>query len=162
LAQRRQDLVRFLLGLRQLLRTSLACAVVTLPAPLIRSIQGGATLLRRLEHFSDAIIELQSFASRPDLAAQFPRYAGLVNIRILPALTALVPPSARLSVLRGTSGKEDLAFRLKRRRFVVETLHLDVDGGVNERRTPKPSEKAAAEPVGKPGLKSDKPGLYDF
>lgn len=161
-----EDLVRFLLSLRHLLRNSFACAVMTIPSVLLRTAQGGPALVRRIEHYADAVVELQSFVSRPDLAALFPRYAGLINIRSLPALNTLVPPSARLSVLKGASGKQDLAFRLKRRRFVVETLHLDVEGGVNERKTPKEEESKmkASDVLGpkKPTFKADKPELYDF
>jgi elongator complex protein 4 len=34
----------------------------------------------------------------------------------------------------------NLAFRLKRRRFVIETLHLDIDAGT-EKKEVKPSEE---------------------
>ena len=38
------------------------------------------------------------------------------------------------------AGENNLAFKLKRKRLVVETLHLGVEGGVGERRTePAPS-----------------------
>ena len=33
------------------------------------------------------------------------------------------------------AGDNNLAFKLRRRKLVVETLHLDVEGGVGERRT---------------------------
>jgi len=32
-------------------------------------------------------------------------------------------------------GENNLAFKIKRKRIAIETLHLDTDGGVNERRT---------------------------
>ena len=35
-----------------------------------------------------------------------------------------------------------MAFKCTRKRFVIETLHLDVDGGVAERRTTAPSALA--------------------
>ncbi len=58
----------------------------------------------------------------------------------------LVPGSDRSSTLRGLSasssssssggvGENNLAFKCTRRRLVFETFHLDVEGGVGERRT---------------------------
>ncbi|KDN45922.1 hypothetical protein K437DRAFT_256441 [Tilletiaria anomala UBC 951] len=35
-------------------------------------------------------------------------------------------------------GENNLAFKLKRKRIVIETLHLDIEGGVSERRTKPP------------------------
>ena len=65
----------------------------------------------------------------------------------------LVPASDRFSTLRGLAasssssvsasggiGENNLAFKVTRKRFVIETFHLDVEGGVGERRTtPAPS-----------------------
>lgn len=40
----------------------------------------------------------------------------------------------------GGIGENNLAFKVTRKRFVIETFHLDVEGGVGERRTtPAPS-----------------------
>jgi len=56
----------------------------------------------------------------------------------------LVPLSDRFSVLRGLStsssasgggGENNLAFKCTRKRLLFETLHLDVEGGLSERRT---------------------------
>lgn len=53
--------------------------------------------------------------------------------------TSYLPPSDKFSSLRGLSrsgtGENNLAFKCTRKRLVVETLHLDVEGGVGERRT---------------------------
>jgi len=74
----------------------------------------------------------------------FPTYHGLVSIHRAPSIHSLVPPSHKLSILRGLSssssqlsggGENNLGFRCTRKRFVIETLHLDVEGGVSERRT---------------------------
>lgn len=40
--------------------------------------------------------------------------------------------------MSGGGGENNLGFRCTRRRFVIETLHLDVEGGVSERRTAPP------------------------
>ena len=51
--------------------------------------------------------------------------------------STLYPPSDKLSTLRGltSSGENNLAFKCMRKRLAFETLHLDVEGGVGERRT---------------------------
>lgn len=48
-----------------------------------------------------------------------------------------MPASDKFSSLRGlsSSGENNLAFKCMRKRLVVETLHLDLEGGVSERRT---------------------------
>lgn len=60
-------------------------------------------------------------------------------------------PSDRFSTLRGLassasglggSGENNLAFKCTRKRLIFETLHLDLDGGVSERRTSAPSSAA--------------------
>lgn len=70
-------------------------------------------------------------------------YHGLFRVHKLPALNSLLPSSTKLSVL-SAGGSNDLAFRLRRKRFAIETFHLPPEGGVGERRTaPPPQEKAA-------------------
>jgi elongator complex protein 4 len=84
----------------------------------------------------------------------FPSQHGLVSIQTLPAPQTLMPPSDKFSELRGLStfsssatggGENNLAFKCTRKRFVLETLHLDVEGGVNERRTTAPVVPELAE-----------------
>jgi elongator complex protein 4 len=88
------------------------------------------------------------FAGSPPLQSIFPAYSGFLHIHRLPTPNSLLPPSAKLSVLRGlapgsnstSSGAggmdNNLGFKLKRRRgLVIETLHLEEGGGTNERRT---------------------------
>ena len=75
----------------------------------------------------------------------------------------LVPASERFSTLRGLSvpsaitathtsnsagvGENNIAFKCTRRRLVFETFHLDVEGGVGERRTtPAPSGFVTGKP----------------
>jgi len=68
----------------------------------------------------------------------------------MPAPTTLLPPSYRFSELLGLhtgggigtttgGGENNLAFKCMRKRFVIETLHLDIEGGVSERRTTAPT-----------------------
>lgn len=67
----------------------------------------------------------------------------------------------------GTGGAgglaNNLAFRVTRRKgFVVETLHLDVEGGVGERRTAPPSSATTGEGKKLPSaLKAKAPILAD-
>jgi elongator complex protein 4 len=124
--------------------------------------------------------------ANPALSTAFPLHHGLLRIERLPALQTLVPPSDRFSTLRGSvggSGENNLGFKCTRKRLVFETLHLDVDGGVGERRTtPGPGvastrdASAAAVRVEVEGAavrskkekkrvvfeSGDRPELYDF
>ncbi|KAJ7919156.1 hypothetical protein B0H13DRAFT_1990616 [Mycena leptocephala] len=121
-----QDILRFLHGLRALLR---------------RHPHGCAS---KLGWVSDAAITMDAFTANPALAAAFPGHHGLLRIHTLPAPTALVPASDRFSALRGTGGagggggENNLGFKCTRKRLVFETVHLDVEGGVGERRTSAP------------------------
>ncbi|TFY61934.1 hypothetical protein EVJ58_g4204 [Rhodofomes roseus] len=75
----------------------------------------------------------------------FPSHHGMVHIHSLPAPTTLLSPSDKFSTLRGlsSSGENNLAFKCMRKRMVFETLHLDLEGGVGDRRT-TPSSSASA------------------
>lgn len=104
----------------------------------------------------------------PSLQAVFPAYSGFLHVHRLPTPFSLLPPAAKLSVLRGlapgssstSSGAggmdNNLGFKLKRRRgLVIETLHLDEGGGTSERRTtPAPTVASQTlqqhEPKGSP------------
>lgn len=92
-----------------------------------------------------------SYQADPSLSATFPAHHGLVHILSLPCPSTLVAPSDRFSTLRGLassasgfggSGENNLAFKCTRKRLIFETLHLDLDGGVSERRTTAPSSTA--------------------
>lgn len=74
----------------------------------------------------------------------FPSHHGLLHIHTLPAPHSLLPPSDKFSTLRGLSasaasaggsGENNLTFKCTRKRLIFETLHLDIEGGVGERRT---------------------------
>ena len=106
--------------------------------------------ISQIGFISDACITLQGFSSHPELSASFPQYSGLLTIHSTPAPTTLLPPSFRFSELRGLhtgggtgtttgGGENNLAFKCMRKRFVIETLHLDIEGGVSERRTAPPT-----------------------
>jgi elongator complex protein 4 len=60
-------------------------------------------------------------------------YHGLFHVHKLPTLNSLVPSSTKLSVLSGGGGN-NLGFKLRRKKFTIETFHLPPEGGINERR----------------------------
>lgn len=78
----------------------------------------------------------------PDL---FSHHHGLIHVHRPFNLHSLAPPSLKLSTLvGGRGGQNNLAFKQKRKAFVIETLHLDVEGGVGERRTTAPPSVTAS------------------
>ena len=60
-------------------------------------------------------------------------YHGLFHVHKLPTLNSLVSSSTKLSVLSGGGGN-NLGFKLRRKKFTIETFHLPPEGGINERR----------------------------
>lgn len=89
-------------------------------------------------------------------AAYTQNYHGFFHVHKLPVLNSLLPPSTKLSVL-SAGGSNDLGFKLRRKRFAIETFHLPPEGGVVTRRTEAPpsakEEKTEKTTVGK-GLSS--------
>ena len=88
------------------------------------------------------------------MLATFPTHHGLVHIHTLPAPHTILPPSDKFSTLRGLSssgvsisgsGENNLAFKCMRKRLIFETLHLDLEGGVGERRTTPATNAVALE-----------------
>ncbi|KAI9319262.1 Elongator complex protein 4 [Dichotomocladium elegans] len=132
------DLYKFFHALRGLLRFSFGAAVVTIPAYLYDE---SPNFVRRIEHMVDAVIEVESFAGSKlhNDASYTQNYHGFFYVHKLPVLNSLLPPSTKLSVL-SAGGSNDLAFKLRRKRFAIETFHLPPEGGVGERRTEPPPE----------------------
>lgn len=162
------SMVPFLLRLRTLARTlSMPTSGTPVPCIVAASLSAelqthnahGANLVHRLTHLADGAIGLTSFAASPALRDVFPDSTGALRVFRTPAIGTLTNPSLRASVLRGMGagsaahptrgaggaggGENNLAFKVRRKRLVIDTLHLDTDGGVRERRT-KPSEEAPA------------------
>ncbi|KAI0830662.1 PAXNEB-domain-containing protein [Trametes gibbosa] len=132
------DICYFLLSLRALIRRHpRSCASVCLPPDLCQEAYGGPGWVQKLGWLTDAAITLAAFSSNPSLVAMFSSHHGLVHIHILPSPHTLLPPSDKYSTLRGlsSSGENNLAFKCMRKRLIFETLHLDVEGGISERRT---------------------------
>lgn len=157
--------MRFLYILRRLLRQyPHACACVTLAPHLCTGLWAGPGWVHKVSWVTDATISMAGFggahksrfrvsncvmtapfcAANPALTSLFPSHHGLVQIHKLPAPHSILPTSDKSSTLRGLSstaaasigtGENNLAFRCMRKRLIFETMHLDLEGGVAERRT---------------------------
>lgn len=146
---------RFLLRLRTIVRNTNSCALITLP-PHLSDANYAPHWVSKLGHLSDGCLTLQGITSDPVLAPTFPSYSGLLKVHATPSAQTLLDPSRRFSQLRGLNstnsatgtggGENNLAFKCMRKRLVVETLHLDVEGGVGERRT-TPAASAVVDPI---------------
>nr|CAD7409755.1 unnamed protein product [Timema cristinae] len=146
--QQRSDLTLFLYCLRSLLRSSLAVCVVTVPSHLFQArysfvftwgrqpfffsltahpLSPGSQFtgilpfqdpctIKRCEHLCDVSVRLESFAgSDRETNPVLKDYHGFFHINKLPAINTLashVPESL------------DLAFKLRRKKFLIEKLHL--------------------------------------
>ncbi|KAI0067700.1 hypothetical protein BV25DRAFT_1794657 [Artomyces pyxidatus] len=164
---RPQDILLFFHLLRNLLRNHPhACAAVGLPPHISVDGWGGPGWTQKLSWLSDASITLAGFTADPSLSSLFPSHHGLVQIHALPAPHTLLSPSDKFSALRGISaasastggGENNLAFKCMRKRLVFETLHLDVEGGVGERRTTPAANAIAIDESAWPSEKTSSPG----
>ena len=109
------SLTLFLYYLRAILRTSYGVCLITLPS----HINQNPAFLSRVERLCDTVVRLESFAgSEKETNPTFKDYHGLFHIVRLPrlnSLTCYMPETL------------DLAFKLRRRKFVIEKLHLPPD-----------------------------------
>ncbi|EAU92903.2 hypothetical protein CC1G_03690 [Coprinopsis cinerea okayama7 len=168
-----QEILLFLNQLRRLLRKyPYACASTTLSPHLSVDQWGGPGWLQKVGWSADGFLSMAAFPADPALSSMFPSHHGMVRLYSLPSPNTLVSPSDRFSALRGLAssssafggtGENNLAFKCTRKRLIFETLHLDLEGGVSERRTTAPSmattEVSAASRTshthGGPGAKID-------
>ncbi|KAM6980943.1 elongator complex protein 4 [Aplochiton taeniatus] len=113
--QHRHALTTFLYGLRSLLRSSLCVAVATVPSHLIQS----RALMGRVTRLCDTAVALESFrGSERETNPLYKDYHGLLHVRQVPHLNCLVSK---------LPDHKDLAFKLKRKQFTIERLHLPPD-----------------------------------
>lgn len=119
----------------------------------VRLVVGCMRFLNRIYRYVSTYLTfthvLTYYKANPSLSAIFPSHHGFVHIHSLPAPHTLLPPSDKFSSLRGlsSSGENNLAFKCMRKRLIFETLHLDVEGGVGERRTTPSATAGALEEV---------------
>ncbi|XP_035387927.1 elongator complex protein 4 [Electrophorus electricus] len=108
-------LTTFLYALRALLRSSLSVAMVTVPSHLIQK----RVIMERITKLSDTTLTLESFqGSEKETNPLYKDYHGLLHIRQVPHLNCL---------LCAIPDTKDLAFKLKRKQFTIEKLHLPPD-----------------------------------
>ncbi|KAM7345242.1 elongator complex protein 4 isoform 1-T6 [Cochliomyia hominivorax] len=109
-----EDLLRFLTILRAAIRSSVSVCFITMPMHLVAKYDD--TLVSKIRNLVDYAIELESFAgSDKETNPAFKEYNGLFQLRKIAAintLSAYMPETT------------DLAFKLKRKKFVIEKLHL--------------------------------------
>ncbi|ESO91550.1 hypothetical protein LOTGIDRAFT_121862 [Lottia gigantea] len=119
-------LPRFLLALRSLLRTSFSVGLITIPTHLFQE----ECFIRRIEKLCDTVIHLESFSgSEKEKNPVFKEYHGLLNIVQLPRLNSMT--SHQPDTL-------DLAFKLRRKKFTIEQLHLPPELGESGATTHDP------------------------
>ncbi|GLH08842.1 Putative elongator complex protein 4 [Gryllus bimaculatus] len=106
------NLILFLYKLRSLLQSSYCVCLLTIPTHLIKKISD----VHRCQHLCDTAVKLESFAgSDRETNPIFKDYHGLFYINKLPAINSLCSH---------VPGSFDLAFKLRRKRFSIEMLHL--------------------------------------
>ncbi|KAJ2817825.1 Elongator subunit elp4, partial [Coemansia furcata] len=117
-------ILKFLHGLRGLLRYSYAACVISFPAYLYEDAGVRLPIVRRIEHLCDAVIELESFEGsnatpsstvaqqiKGEAAAASQEYHGFLHIHKLPRLNSLTASMGRLSLLHtGGGSANNLAF----------------------------------------------------
>ncbi|XP_063635938.1 elongator complex protein 4 [Cydia splendana] len=107
-----QDLLKFVYCLRVLLRGTTGVAFITSPAHLFDN----DSLTKRLLYSVDNAVRIESFAgSSKETNPVYKDYQGLFHLTKLStvhSITPFVPPSL------------DLAFKLRRKKFNIEKLHL--------------------------------------
>ncbi|XP_036391315.1 elongator complex protein 4 [Megalops cyprinoides] len=103
------SLTTFLYGLRALLRSSLSVGVVTVPSHLIQN----RAIMGRVTKLCDTAIALESFKGlEGETNPLYKDYHGLLHVKQIPHLNCLVCE---------VPDTKDLAFKLKRKQFTIET-----------------------------------------
>eukprot|EP00035_Acanthoeca_spectabilis_P011435 m.201599 g.201599 ORF g.201599 m.201599 type:complete len:464 (+) comp15347_c0_seq3:226-1617(+) len=123
--------IRLLHRLRALARQAFAVLLVTVPGEIV-----APDPLRRCVHLSDAAVGLEAFAGTPnEHSPLLKEYHGFVHVLKLPRLNTLTPyyPDTL-----------DLAFKLRRKKFVIERIHLPPDLSETVSRTQGAAPKHAA------------------
>lgn len=111
--------MRSLCCLRSIVRNSLSVCLITLPEYMYST-----TGLELLKHNVDMVINLESF-STGKANPLYKDYHGLLKILKLPVLNSLLP---------FTPDSHEFAFKLRRKKFTIERLHLPPDIGENVQR----------------------------
>ncbi|XP_011184648.1 elongator complex protein 4 [Zeugodacus cucurbitae] len=109
-----KNILKFLTVLRGIVRNSVSVCFITMPMHLIAKYD--ELLVHKIRNLVDYAIELESFnGSEHETNIAFKEYSGLIHLHKITAvntLTAYMPETS------------DLAFKLRRKKFVIEKLHL--------------------------------------
>lgn len=109
-----QDILKFLTVLRGAVGSTSAVCFITLPMHLVAKCD--ASLVHKIRNLVDFAIELESFAgSARETNPAFRDYSGLFHLHKISAINTLNAFKPETS---------DLAFKLRRKKFVIEKLHL--------------------------------------
>ncbi|XP_050097202.1 elongator complex protein 4 [Anopheles aquasalis] len=114
-----KDFVHFLTVLKAIVRNTLSVCFITMPYHLFHHLED-SHLCAKLTNLCDYSFGLEAFVGQAEEQANplFKEYHGLLNIGKITALNSLAP---------FTPETRDLAFKLKRSKFVIEKLHLPPD-----------------------------------
>ncbi|XP_045413687.1 elongator complex protein 4 isoform X1 [Lemur catta] len=130
------SLTKFLYLLRGLLRTSLSACIITMPTHLIQN----KAIIARVTNLSDTVVGLESFiGSEKETNPLYKDYHGLIHIRQIPRLNNLICDE---------SDVKDLAFKLKKKLFTIERLHLPPDLSDTVSRSSKQDLAESAKRLG--------------
>ncbi|GAB0090174.1 Putative elongator complex protein 4 [Sergentomyia squamirostris] len=110
-----EKLLTFLTLLKSITRNSCAVCLLTIPSHLFHCLK--ADLLVRVRNLVDYVVEIESF-SGAETNVMYKEYHGLLHIHRIAAFGTLAPSRPETF---------DLAFKLRRKKFVVEKLHLPPD-----------------------------------
>ncbi|KAI8849548.1 Elongator complex protein 4 [Chytridium lagenaria] len=137
-----QALYRFLASLRALMRNIYGVCVITIPAYLYHDAHGVSSSfgIKRLYHICDGVFEVESFSgsSRNFPTAYTSDYHGLLHVHRLPTPHSLTPGTPL-----SKSDLHSLAFRVRRKRFTVETFQLPPETEETDQRGPTTKSKEA-------------------
>lgn len=112
-----EDLLKFLTILRGSVRSCTAVCFITMPMHLIAKYD--SSLVPKIRQLVDYAIELESFAgSERETHPAFKEYSGLLHLHKMSAINTLAVHMPETT---------DLAFKLRRKKFVIEKLHLPPD-----------------------------------
>lgn len=114
-----EDFLRFIALLKAIVRSTLSVCLITVPLHLFHHLDD-LHLSKKVINLFDFSFELEAFAGQMEEHANpaFKEYHGLLNIMKIAPFNSLASfhPKTR-----------DLAFKLKRSKFVIEKLHLPPD-----------------------------------
>uniref|UniRef100_A0A182JWP0 Elongator complex protein 4 n=1 Tax=Anopheles christyi TaxID=43041 RepID=A0A182JWP0_9DIPT len=114
-----EDFLRFMVLLKMIVRNTLSVCLITVPLHLFDHLDD-EFLCRKVRNMFDFSFDLEAFAGQMEEQANpvFKEYHGLLNVK-------KIAPFNSLSTFHPKT--RDLAFKLKRSKFVIEKLHLPPD-----------------------------------